>query len=148
LPFLLNHLRLSSPSILMTTLSLSLSLVLRQTVSRPVCLGIKHPYGAYDQIFITVKTVAGLLMWGALSAERTAAGLRTVLLVTSRYNPHRKHRFVTIPLLLQRCLLRRFIETVVLLLRACKFPREPVYRRCLAMNCFGFQASCHNIFLY
>jgi hypothetical protein len=35
--------------------SLSLSLILRPTVSRPVCLGIKHPYGAYDQIFITVR---------------------------------------------------------------------------------------------
>jgi hypothetical protein len=46
---------------------LSLSLMLRPTVSRPVCLGIKHPSGAYDQIFITV----GQLMWGALSDERT-----------------------------------------------------------------------------
>jgi hypothetical protein len=34
---------------------LSLSLILRPTVNRPVCLGIKHPSGAYDQIFITVR---------------------------------------------------------------------------------------------
>jgi hypothetical protein len=35
--------------------SLSLSLMLRPTVSRPVCLGIKHPPGAYDQIFFSVR---------------------------------------------------------------------------------------------
>jgi hypothetical protein len=40
-------------------------------VSRPVCLGIKHPSGAYAHIFITVRQLRVLLMWGALSDERT-----------------------------------------------------------------------------
>jgi hypothetical protein len=50
---------------------LSLSLMLRPTVSRPVCLGIKHPTGAYDQIFITYVTVTVLFLWGALSDDRS-----------------------------------------------------------------------------
>jgi hypothetical protein len=45
--------------------------MLRPTVCRPVCLGIKHPSGAYDQISITVRQVAGLLMCDNLSDERT-----------------------------------------------------------------------------
>jgi hypothetical protein len=44
----------SIQSLLFCILLLSLSLILRPTVSRSVCLGIKHPSGAYDQIFITV----------------------------------------------------------------------------------------------
>jgi hypothetical protein len=50
--------------------------MLRPTVSRPVCLGMKNPSVAYRQ------TIEGLLMCGALSDERTgpsftvAAGLR------------------------------------------------------------------------
>jgi hypothetical protein len=48
-----------------------LSFMLRPTVSRPVSLGIKHPFGAYDQIFVTCVTVTVLILWGALSDERT-----------------------------------------------------------------------------
>jgi hypothetical protein len=51
------------------TVYLSLSLMLRPTVTQPVCLGIKHPSGAYDQIFITVRQLR--VCWcGALSLTR------------------------------------------------------------------------------
>jgi hypothetical protein len=38
-----------------TLVSLSVSHILWSIVGRPVCLGIKHPSGAYDQIFIIAK---------------------------------------------------------------------------------------------
>jgi hypothetical protein len=47
----------SSPS------NLSLSLMLRPTVSRPVCLGIKHPSGAYDQNLL-LSEISGLVDMG------------------------------------------------------------------------------------
>jgi hypothetical protein len=48
---------------------LIVKVMLRPTVSGPVSLGIKHPFGTYDQ------TVLGLLMWGAISDERLVCHL-------------------------------------------------------------------------
>jgi hypothetical protein len=62
---------------------LSLSLMLRPTVSRPVCLGIKHPTGAYDQIFITCVTVTVFFLWGALSDERSGLALASAVFIGS-----------------------------------------------------------------
>jgi hypothetical protein len=51
--------------------------MLRPTVSGPVCLRMKHPFGAYVQILITVRQL--LVCWcGVLSDNRTGLSLTIV----------------------------------------------------------------------
>jgi hypothetical protein len=46
-------------------------ITLRPIVSRSVCRGVGLPSGAHDQIFAFCLTIAGFLMCGTLSEERT-----------------------------------------------------------------------------
>jgi hypothetical protein len=50
--------------------SIEVEVNLQPTVSRPVCHGVRLPFGARDQIFVFCLTVAAILLWGALSNER------------------------------------------------------------------------------
>jgi hypothetical protein len=60
---LINLSRISDWSLLLSNWVWELSLMLRPTVSRSVCLGIKHPSGAYDQILITVRQLRVCWCW-------------------------------------------------------------------------------------
>jgi hypothetical protein len=72
-PILLSQIRDSPFRRLLRLAGSWVSFMIRPTVSRPVCLGIKHPFGAYDQIFITCVTVTVLFSWGVLSDESSGS---------------------------------------------------------------------------
>jgi hypothetical protein len=61
--------------------------MLQLTVSRPVCLGVRHPYGAHDQIFFYCQTVAVLLMCVILSDKRIGVQFRCAA------GPHQHSQF-------------------------------------------------------
>jgi hypothetical protein len=63
----LSHLRQRTA----VSVKVKVKVILRPTVSRPVCLGTKHPFWAYDQIFIACVTVTVWFLWGALYDERS-----------------------------------------------------------------------------
>jgi hypothetical protein len=76
----------------LSLISLSLSLTLRPTVSRPVCLGINYPSGSYDQIFITVRQLR--VCWcGTLSLTRG----RVCLIYNAPGPRHRSHFRIRFP---------------------------------------------------
>jgi hypothetical protein len=69
---------------------LRVKLMLRPTVSRAVCLGIKHPPGAYDQIFVTVRQLR--VCWcGSLSLSLSDE--RTGLSFTIAAGPRQRSHF-------------------------------------------------------
>jgi hypothetical protein len=89
----------SLPTLLLTLLDYSnipttwsqnvkVKVMLRPTVSRPVCLGVNHPSGAYDQIIIIVWHILSCPSEGALSDERSRL---LCPFITTRHGPHRKH---------------------------------------------------------
>jgi hypothetical protein len=87
----------SHGSLSRSNLSLCLSLILRPTVSRPVCPGIKYPSGAYDKILITVRQLrvcwcgAFCLMRGRVCRSQLLLALASAVILMSESLGTRDH---------------------------------------------------------
>jgi hypothetical protein len=75
----------------MRPLGKNVEVMLRPTVRRPVCLGVKAPKRLPRLDFCYCQTAAGLLIWGALSDERR--NLSFTIATGPRQRSHSQVRF-------------------------------------------------------